>query len=45
MNESTIGTPESGTEKQGFFKRIFTKIDTAMKDKAEKQEDCCCCDS
>jgi len=33
---------ESSTEKQGFFKRIFTKIDTAMKEKAEQQGDCCC---
>ncbi|NCG09055.1 MAG: hypothetical protein GWO81_05740 [Verrucomicrobia bacterium] len=30
-------------EPEGFFKRIFTKMDTAMKAKAEAQSDNACC--
>jgi hypothetical protein len=40
MSENTTFQPE---EKQGFFSRLFTKIDTAMKQKADAQEGCCCC--
>ena len=45
MSENTTKEQEQTTEKPGFFARIFTKIDTAMKEKADQQEGCCCCDS
>ena len=35
--------PSKKAEPEGFFKRIFTKMDTAMKAKAEAQSDNACC--
>ncbi|ADE54782.1 hypothetical protein [Coraliomargarita akajimensis] len=40
--------PEAATEpKQGFFSRVFTKLDNAMKEKADAkaQNNCCSGDS
>lgn len=35
--------PSEKAEPEGFFKRIFTKMDTAMKAKAEAQSNNACC--
>ena len=45
MKETTNQTEQSTpTEKLSFFKRIVNKIDSVMKDKAEKQsEQSSCC--
>lgn len=34
---------ESGTEKPGFFQRIFTKLDQSMKEKADAKAQNSCC--
>ena len=47
MTEEKSHTPEKNpsekAEPEGFFKRIFTKMDTAMKAKAEAQSNNACC--
>lgn len=44
MTEKTETKPEaSSAEKPGLFKRLFTKLDESMKEKAEaKAENSCC---
>ncbi|MGA1205013.1 MAG: hypothetical protein ACO3ZW_04275 [Opitutales bacterium] len=37
--------PAGEQKKQGFFQRMFRKLDDKMKEKAEKSSSCCCCES
>jgi hypothetical protein len=42
-NNTEASASEKSPEPDGFFKRIFTKMDDAMKTKAEAQGESNCC--